>query len=511
MKKLGIYFGPKAISLVESEKLKVLNNCNIPLRELLGAGDEEKVPLEIKIAAAIKDRLRINNIEAKEVNLVLLGRDLIIRTFLMPNLPANEIYGAIRFEAKKYIPFKLEELVYDYQVLFDKANRKNLVLFVGVKRDNLEKYLLVFSQLNIKINTIEYAGFSILRLIQMAKIREKGIFAVVDIDLTEEDEVNFIVLENGFPLFSRDIILAGESGSADIGSSLKIDQTQNLEKLKVELRVSLDFYLRKFPLKHIDNIVVIAPQDYRQDLETFIRARGLAVKFIDSRKFLEQSMSFSLGFFKAYAVNLEKNFKNSVKIDLLPAKIKNKSLEQGTAGGLVLYGFRIDFRLILMSLAIAALPFIISYYRLKPIQSELASILENRPLVNTVQSGLSLDELNSVDYNYKEKIKIITDFLQKMTFVTGQLDGISRGIPEGLWLNNLNFRKNKTDLLLTITGSSYEADNDKERKSIAKFLNNLKENPVFKEYFKETNIMSLNQGRVGKIILTDFVIECRSQ
>ncbi len=241
MKTLGIYFGPKAISLVETEGQKVLNNVLIPLQRLSGSGVEEKIPEEIKIAAAIKDELRKNNIEAKDVSLVLLGRDLIIRTFHMPVLPANELYTAVRFEAKKYIPFKVEDLVYDFQVSLDRANRKTLVLFVGVKKENLDKYLSIFAQLNIKVSCIEYAGFSILRLIQLAKIREKGISAVVDIDLAEEDEVNFIVLENGFPLFSRDIIMAGEAVPPEAIQPVKVDLAQSLEKLKVEMRISLDF------------------------------------------------------------------------------------------------------------------------------------------------------------------------------------------------------------------------------------------------------------------------------
>ncbi|MFH0827793.1 MAG: pilus assembly protein PilM [Candidatus Omnitrophota bacterium] len=511
MKTLGIYFGPKAISLVESDGQKLLNSALIPLQRLSGMGEEEKVPEEIKIVAALKDKFRKSNIESKEANLVLLGRDLIIRTFHMPMLPANEVFTAVRFEAKKYIPFKLEELVYDFQVFLDKANRRNLVLFVGIKRENIEKYTVIFNQLNIKINSIEYSGFSILRLIQLAKLKEKGVCAVVDIDLLEEDEINFVVLENGFPLFSRDIVLNSEPVPPEGAQPVKTDFAPALEKLKVELRISLDFYLRKFPTKNIGSILLIAPENYRNELELFVRERGIEPKFVDSRRFLDRPVDFSLGLFKAYAVNLGGVLKSDIKIDLLPAKIKAKGLERVAVAGPVLFGFVFDSKIFLLAIAIVAIPFLISFYRLKPLQSDLASLLNSRPPVLTVNPDLSLNELKDLDVKYKENVRVIKATLKGMVLITGQLDSIPRIMPEGLWLNDFNFRRNDNGEVLTVSGSCYLGDNDKERKLINKFLNDLKENENFNKIFKVMNILNLDQGQNGNFVLTNFVIECRGR
>jgi hypothetical protein len=510
MRALGIYCGPKSISLVETEGQKVVNNVLIPLQRLSGTAIEEKIPEEIKIAAAIKDELRKNNIDAKEAGLVLLGRDLIIRTFYMPVLPSSELYAAVRFEAKKYIPFKVDELIYDFQVSLDRANRKNMVLFVGVKRDNLDKYISIFSQLNIKLNSIEYSGFSILRLLQLSKVKEKGITAVVDIDLSEEDEVNFIVLENGMPLFSRDIILSADANAAADGTAaLKLDLAQSLDKLKVELRISLDFYLRKFPTKNINNIVVIAPDDYRQELESFVRERGIGIRFADCRKFVDRPMAFSLGFFKAYAVNLKKTIKSNIVIDLLPTKIKAKGMAQASAGGPYLFGFKIDIKFLVLAVAMIGITLGVNYYRFQPVKVELDSVLGKRPQVATVKAELSLDELKAIDRTYNEKVRAITDILKKRIFITGQLDSVPRVIPEGLWLSGFNFKKSDVNFVLTITGSCYLADVDKERETVTKFKNDLKDNPQFSK-FTSINFLSLERGQLGRVTLSNFVIECRS-
>jgi hypothetical protein len=511
MRNLGIYFGPKLISLVETEGQKVTNTISIPLLKLSGSAVEEKVPEEIKIAAAIKDELRKNNIEAKEAGLVLLGRDLIIRTFHMQVLSAQDTYTAVRFEAKKYIPFRVEELIYDFQVSLDKVNKKNLVLFVGAKKEILDKYISIFSQLGIKINSIEYAGFSVLRLLQLSKLKEKGVTAVVDIDLLEEDEVNFVVLENGMPLFSRDIILTGDVISADAVAQEKVDIASRLEKLKVELRISLDFYLRKFPTKNINNVIVIAPDDSRTEIEAFVRERGLEVKFADSRKFVDRPMAFSLGLFKAFAVNLKKTVKTKVVIDLLPNKIKARGQAQASPVGQLLFGLKLDPRFVLAAMAIIGASFGINYYRLQPIQAQLSAVLGQRPQTVSANADSSLDDLSALDSQYREKIKVINQIFKKRMFITGQLDLLPRVIPEGLWLSNFEFHKTANDLLLTMNGSCYLGESDKERKTINKFLNDLKENPVFSKNFKKANILSLDEGKMGKLTLTNFVIECRSQ
>jgi Tfp pilus assembly protein PilN len=511
MRTLGVYVGPKSISLVETEGHKIINNALIPLTRLSGSGVEEKVPEEIKIAAAIKDELRKKNIEAKEAGLVLLGRDLIIRTFHMPVLPPADLYNAVRFEAKKYIPFKIEDIVYDYQVSRDKTSRKNLILFVGVKKESLEKYISIFNQINLKISSIDYSGFSILRLLQMSKVREKGITAIVGVDLSEEDEINFIVLENGFPLFSRDIILSADTGAAaDGGPPVKLDLPASMDKLKIEMRISLDFYLRKFPTKNINNVVFIAPDEYRAELESFVQERGVAVKSIDSHKFLDRPMAFSLGLFKAYASNLKKSFKSDINIDLLPAKIKAKGLEQASGGGTAVFGFKFDFNFVLLALLIVALPFGINYFRMRPVKQELVGVIGMRPAVSAVKTDQSLDELTALESKFKEKIKTVTDILSKRVFITKQLDSIPRVIPEGLWLNSLDFSKSEAGIVLNIKGSCYLADNDKERKAVNKFLNDLKAEPKFSGIFKEIKILTFGQEQSEKITLTNFAIECRS-
>ncbi|MCX7661797.1 MAG: pilus assembly protein PilM, partial [Candidatus Omnitrophica bacterium] len=289
MNTLGIYFGLEGIQIVNIKKTEILSYTQIPrsafeISEELG---EEKVPQELKIVALIKEELRKAKIEAERLTLVLPGRELILRHFELPPIPQKELPSAISFEVVKYIPFKMNDLIWDYRAEFDKTNKRYLVLFSGIRKDSLDRYLSILNQLNMKILRIEYAGFSILRFLK----KEKGISGIIDFD--QGDELNFIILKNGFPVFSRDVSFMD-----------KFSNTKDyLDKIKSELRISLDFYHRRFPTSAVHKLFLLAPYEYTEEISNFLKERNISVQ-ISSLKFLKGLKEYSTSLLKAYAGGL---------------------------------------------------------------------------------------------------------------------------------------------------------------------------------------------------------------
>lgn len=516
MSSLGIYLGPKVISIAESKGKKLLNSTQIP-QSTISAGElEEKVPPEakiIEIIALLKSEMRKSKIEADSATLCLSGKDLIIRNFEIPALPRDELHGAVNFEAKKYIPFKVEDLISDFQLQQDKATRTNMVLFMGVKKETLNRYVSILSQLNIKINAIEYAGFSVLRLVKLAGLSDKGIIGVLAVDLQEQDEVNFTVLENGFPLFSRDISLAGgpeEAGKTDSSGPLAA-----LEKLKAEVRVSLGYYHRKFPAKSIEKIFFIANHEYRSDMETFMMENGISSQFIDVARLIGKPLPYSLSFIKSYSSSLSPAIKTSLKVDLLAAKTRAKphrEKEAIAAEAVSLFeGLRIDPRAVILGLLICAASFGWGIYRKIPFQKGLQDIIARRPEVATVSPEADYEELSKSDTEYKKKLTTLNNLIKKQLFLTEPLAAVPAAMPEGVWLNGLTFNKageNTGEFILK--GIVYLADSNKEFEAANKFLSNLKENAAFTKYFQEVNITSLQRAQLDKVTVTNFLISCRT-
>lgn len=518
MSSLGIYFGPKVINIVETKGRKLIKDIQIP-QSTISAGElEEKVPIEaktIEIIALFKDELRRNKIDTKEATICLSGKDLIIRTFEIPLMPAEELQSAINFEVKKYIPFKVEDLISSFQVTFEKATHTNLALFMGIKKETLERYIFILNQLDIKITAIEYSAFSILRCLKLAGVSDSGIIGVLGADLEKEDEVNFIVLENGFPLFSRDITLTG--GPQELAKPQEIEPGQVLEKLKTELRVSLDYYQRKFPTKNIKKIFLISNPDYRSDLEAFMMEAGLSTHFFDVARYIDRTAPYALSFIKGYSSSLFKTIKSDLKVDLLVARgkaglLKEKAVSTGEIEAISLVsGLRLDFRIVALGLLICIATFGFGIYRMQPLRNDIKGIIDKRAQVATISPEASYEELANKDSEYKRKLDTLGNLIKKQLYLTSPLNIIPPAIPGGVWLTSFSFDKREGEKAeLTLEGMAYLADSDKEFKTVNQFLSNLKENPDFSKYFKEINTSSLDRRQLDNLTVTNFSISCKT-
>ena len=510
MSDLGIYFGPKAIDVSEARGKKLINSVQIPLLGIAGNELDEKVPTEIKLVASFNDAFRRNKIEAKEAILCLSGKDLIIRSFEIPVMPKEELHGAINFEAKKYIPFKVEELISDYQVELDKASRTNIVLFMGIKKDTFDKYFSILNQLNIRINSIEYAGFSTLRVLKLAGIGERGVMSILSFDSQSQDEINFTVFENGFPLFSRDISLS--SGPSDLEPGGDSAVLLSLDKLKTEVRVSLAYYHRKFPAKPLKNIFVLATPDWRQELEAFISELGLPSKFVDVSRLSGKQMAFSSGFVKSYSVAVSKTVLTKVKLDLIESK--SRVVKAGTAGGMNLASLfskiKIDFRFLVLGLFVCAAAFAYGYIQEAPLKLDLDNIVSKRKVVSGINPGSTYEILSDISSKNKKTIDNLDNLVDKQLYLTEVFDIIPRFLPEGVWLSKVVLDKTEESVELRLEGMSYLGDSNDEFQSVNKYLSSLKETPVFLKYFKDISVDSIDHTDFAGATVTTFVISCKS-
>lgn len=514
MNALGIYFGPRAISIAETKGAKVIKNIKLPWSVALGTESlEEKVPEEVKLVALIKDELIKNKIDAKEVTVSLSGKDLIIRTFEMPVLPAKEMPDAINFESKKYIPFRLEELISASQWRTDKAIAKNRVLYVGIRKEILDKYISVISQLGLAIKGIEYSAFSVLRMLNLANIKEKGIIGVFNADLKEEDEVNFIVLENAFPLFSRDIILTGmrpEAQKPEEGPAGAV-----FDKLKREIRISLDYYHRKFPAQKIEKAFFISARDYRLDLETFIKEIGLSIQFVEITKYTG-AQAFSLSFIKGYAASISGFTRTGITIDLFAAKAKIAPVR---AAQLKPQGFRLpaglsmEPKIAIAALLICLFVFILGLFKINNAKKSLKAIAEASPQILAVNLQSSYEELGAINSRYKEKLNALNN-LKEQLYLTALLDALPRLIPENIWLVNLSFQaRQDNERKFIMQGIADLGDSNKEVELINSFRSRLVGSSLFAKYFKEISIVSMerSQSMQQKNIATHFSIACKNE
>jgi len=517
MNSLGIYFGPKTINIVEAKGKKLISNIQIPQSSISSGDLDEQIPVEVKLVAIFNDELRKNRIDANKATLCLSGKDLIIRTFEMPVLPNEELASAVNFEAKKYIPFKVEDLITDYQVELDRSSRKNSVLFVGIKKETLDKYLAIFAQLNIKLLSIEYSDFSLLRALRLCGTVDSGIVGVFGMDGQEDEEASFTVFENSFPLFSRDFSV-GSAGLESPAAAKEPQAAASIEKIKSEIRVSLDYYQRKFPNKKIKKVFLVANQEYASELESFIAEIGLASQFVNQSNLARvtgKAVAYSLSFVKGYSAALAEGIRSSLKINILAAKEKTTlAQKQGTGGSISLFleGIRLDFRVVLAGLLICAGAYAWGLYQARPLHKEIQDIISRRAKVKSVSTDAPYDALLGVNTKYKVKFDTLNNIVTKQLFATYPLNIIPGVLPDGMWLTRFSFIKGDDGKIeLTLDGVVYLNDPNKEIMEVNEFLSSLKENTTFKNYFSDIKVNSMDRSLTEKVMVTNFTILCSAK
>ncbi|MFA4984098.1 MAG: pilus assembly protein PilM [Candidatus Omnitrophota bacterium] len=521
MNKLGIYFGSRVINLAEISGRQILNNIQINLPSANSDASAIVLPEEDKIVALVSEELKKKNIGTREAAVSLSGKDLIIRNFEMAILPRDEIAGAVNFEVRKYIPFKTEELVADFQYKTDKAAQKNRILFVAIKKETIERYASIINKLGLKMISLEYSAFSILRLLKLGGVpSQRGVRGIFNVDLAENDEVNFLVLEDGFPLFSRDVMLLGAAAVSETAKPEIPEPNVVLEKLKREIRISMDYYDRTLPLKNIDKIFFMMDRNYQAELEgfiSFIRDIGLSSQFVDLKRCLGKNVPFSLAFLKSYATALT-NVNIGLKPNLLQAREKSEKkvvvLEQPkTKAGALLMQLRSQTA---KALAIAIFICLGTYYfgasRLFPLGMEISKIKKARPAVTSgIKPNASYDELVRLNADYRKKIDVLDGLLTKRTYLTELLDAIPRLIPGQMRLSELSFKKEAGgEVVLMLRGMVYMGDSNQEMDTVNRFLAVLKSNAVFSKYFGDLiGVVSINHQEMFGKSVTTFVISCR--
>lgn len=509
---LGIYFSHDFINIVEQQDGELSNFVKVPcVLEDIKAAMGKTVADETKIVNLLKEDLMNKNVTVGDTVLTLLSEDLIIRFFDIPLVPQNEIESTVGFEVKKYIPFRLDELTFDYDIKIDKKAKKIAILFIGAKKDIIDKYTSLLEQAGLNIIAIEPAFLSLLRALKLSNIEAKLPFVVLDVD-TKLENGEMTVIENFYPRFSRDFNLTIEIGKqTDSGKTL-------LNKLINEIRISLDYCRRQFianPI-NINKIFFLASADTAGFPEALNKELDTLTTAYDIRESLGlRDKDLDLGLVRAYGASL-------MDITALPLKIN--LVTKGTAG-LIKEGREEESLLkkiilqldkgYLFMMTLATLGVILAVYFFGTVQlnsyndkiKKLKQARESLPILEKVQP-VTYEGLEQLENEYNKKISILDNLKKGRIYFTPKFSALAALRQKGLWLNNLNFNDSTTLMDLALDGSVYLGDEKEEFYTVNRFLSELKKDKGFST-FKDISLGSLSRGKSGEYFITNFSISCR--
>jgi type IV pilus assembly protein PilM len=183
------------------------------------------------ISDSIREAMENGKIKSKNVASAVCGHSVIVKKVSLPVMSRDELDEQIRWEAEQYIPFDVNEVNLDFQILdSENAEGQMDVLLVAAKKDLIDDYVQVISEAGLVPSTIDVAAFAVENAFE-ANYDVKPDEAVALVNIGAQ-VVNINIVLDGAPVFTRDITTAGNQYTEEIQKALTIS-FEEAERLKL--------------------------------------------------------------------------------------------------------------------------------------------------------------------------------------------------------------------------------------------------------------------------------------
>lgn len=115
------------------------------------------------LASLIKDVLLESNINTHDAVFSIPAASSFVVKITLPKITPKEVESAIPFEARKYIPIPMSEVILDWDILPSDERNQNDVLLVALSREIVEKYKRVAGIAGLNVRALEIETFSLVR------------------------------------------------------------------------------------------------------------------------------------------------------------------------------------------------------------------------------------------------------------------------------------------------------------------------------------------------------------
>lgn len=193
------------------------------------------------IADAIREAVARSGTKAKHAAAAVSGHSVIVKKISVPAMTVEELEESIRWEAEQYIPFDVNEVNLDFEVLqHGDAERPMEVLLVAAKRDLIDDYVNLITEAGLTPAVIDVAGFAVENAFEANyQPGPEDVVAVVNIGA---QVTNINVVSGGVPAFTRDVSSGGNQYTAEIQRALSIgfDEAERIKIGEPSARESQD-------------------------------------------------------------------------------------------------------------------------------------------------------------------------------------------------------------------------------------------------------------------------------
>jgi type IV pilus assembly protein PilM len=230
---LGLDLGSHSVKIVELQgsagryRLTRLGQAPMPAESIV-QGSFMNAPA---IADAIREAYKAGGFRGKDVATSVSGHSVIVKRISLPRQTADELGETIRWEAPQYIPFDINEVHLDYQILQEATVDDQMdVLLVAAKKDLVNDYVNVISEAGLNLAIMDVDAFALGNMFEANYDAPPGqAVALVNIGSAV---TNINVMAGKVPIFTRDITSGGNLYTEEIQKALGISFSE-AEQIKI--------------------------------------------------------------------------------------------------------------------------------------------------------------------------------------------------------------------------------------------------------------------------------------
>ena len=165
------------------------------------------------------------------ITLGVSGSDVIVKQVSLPLMDESEIPGALRFEARKHLPFDPQGCVLDYQLLGRYPSEKRLdILLAAVPQARLDRLLAPLQLLGVDADIVDAAPLALTNALARGAGRDTEARVLLDFGHTS----SWLTLyQRGAPFFSRRLDFGGSTLTQVIASVTRVP-LEEAEEWKLE-------------------------------------------------------------------------------------------------------------------------------------------------------------------------------------------------------------------------------------------------------------------------------------
>lgn len=230
---LGLDIGSSSIKAVELElgkkstKLKHFGMIPLPPEAIVDGAFMDSA----SIVESIRSLVEGLKIKTKNVAVSIAGHSVIIRKINITAMPEMQLEESIKWEAEQYIPFDIEDVNLDFQILDEPAGPDQMtVLLVAAKKEMINDYTAVIEEAGLHPVIVDVDSFAIENAYNINyESPEDEVVALVNIGA---GVMNVNILKGGTSAFTRDISIGGRQITEEIQKRLKMTY-EEAEALKI--------------------------------------------------------------------------------------------------------------------------------------------------------------------------------------------------------------------------------------------------------------------------------------